>query len=114
LTGLVPEPTGPVYSATKSGVVSFTQALRVCKFKDMLYVLLHLFILQPIAKSDGVRVNCICPLLIDTDMVRVANQDIVIDERFRELVKHTPLLRSSSKCCKPIPRAHAVLAMHCY
>lgn len=40
LTGLVPEPTGPVYSATKSGVVSFTQALRVSKLKDMYVVYL--------------------------------------------------------------------------
>ncbi|XP_065883422.1 15-hydroxyprostaglandin dehydrogenase [NAD(+)]-like [Dysidea avara] len=68
--GLMPEPVAPVYSATKAGVVAFTESLR------------------SIAKSDGVRVNCVCPTFADTDMGKVA---LKVD-RIKEIVKHGALL----------------------
>ncbi|MDP6977577.1 MAG: SDR family oxidoreductase [Myxococcota bacterium] len=47
----VPLPPQAVYAATKAGVVHFT---RSC---------------VPLAESHGVRVNCICPGLVDTPMI---------------------------------------------
>lgn len=46
-----PLPPQAVYAATKAGVVHFT---RSC---------------EPLAQSHGVRVNCVCPGLVDTPMV---------------------------------------------
>ena len=48
----VPLPPQAVYVATKAGVVHFT---RSC---------------QNLFESHGVRVNCVCPGLVDTDMVK--------------------------------------------
>ena len=48
----IPLPPQAVYVATKAGVVHFT---RSC---------------APLAESHGVRVNCVCPGIVDTDMVR--------------------------------------------
>ena len=42
----------PVYSATKHGIVGFTRSLKDC------------------SKSDGVRINALCPGLVDTKLVR--------------------------------------------
>jgi len=53
----VPLPPQAVYVATKAGVVHFT---RSC---------------APLHESHGVRVNCVCPGLVDTDMVRESGDD---------------------------------------
>ena len=53
----VPLPQQAVYVATKAGVVHFT---RSC---------------EPLAESHGVRVNCVCPGLTDTDMVQETGTD---------------------------------------
>ena len=42
----------PVYCATKHGVVGFTRSLKDC------------------SKSDGVRINALCPGFVDTKMIR--------------------------------------------
>lgn len=49
--GLMPLPEQAVYAATKAGVIHFT---RSC---------------APLAASHGVRVNCVCPGLVDTPMI---------------------------------------------
>jgi len=46
-------PGDPVYAATKAGVVLFTQSL------------------APLA-AEGIRVNCVCPGIVDTPMLRGA------------------------------------------
>ena len=43
LAGLMPLPVAPVYAATKAGVVNFSRSL------------------EHVAKTHGVRVNCLCP-----------------------------------------------------
>jgi NAD(P)-dependent dehydrogenase (short-subunit alcohol dehydrogenase family) len=53
----VPLPPQAVYVATKAGVVHFT---RSC---------------APLSESHGVRVNCVCPGLTDTDMVQESGAD---------------------------------------
>ena len=42
----------PVYSATKHGIVGFTRSLKDC------------------SKLDGVRINALCPGLVDTKLAR--------------------------------------------
>ena len=54
LAGLTGYPTDPVYGASKGGVVLLTLSL------------------APLALSDGIRVNCVCPGITDTPMVRRA------------------------------------------
>jgi 3-oxoacyl-[acyl-carrier protein] reductase len=53
----VPLPPQAVYAATKAAVVHFTKAC------------------APLAGSHGVRVNCVCPGLVDTPMVRDSGRD---------------------------------------
>jgi len=43
------------------------------------------------AKTDGVRVNCVCPTWINTDMGKMAMSDS--DDRVKEMVKRSTLLR---------------------
>jgi 15-hydroxyprostaglandin dehydrogenase (NAD) len=52
LAGLSGYPPDPVYGATKGGVVMLTLSL------------------APLAASHGIRVNCVCPGITDTPMVR--------------------------------------------
>ena len=64
---------GPVYSASKHGVVGFTRSLQGCSV------------------SDGVRVNCICPEFVDTQLV---NESLgFLDEESKEFILKTGLLR---------------------
>lgn len=59
--GLLPIPDGPVYAATKAGVVNFTRSLA------------HL------AGQDGIRVNAICPSFTDTPLVRSNGENRVAE-----------------------------------
>ena len=43
------------------------------------------------AKTDGVRVNCICPTWINTDMGKMAMYDTT--DRVMEIAKRATLLR---------------------
>jgi NAD(P)-dependent dehydrogenase (short-subunit alcohol dehydrogenase family) len=51
MAGIVGYPPDPIYTATKAGVVMFTHAM------------------GPLA-AEGIRVNCVCPGLVDTPMLR--------------------------------------------
>ncbi|HEY8492211.1 MAG TPA: SDR family oxidoreductase [Dehalococcoidia bacterium] len=51
IAGLQPFPPDPVYTATKHGVVGFTRAL------------------APLKEEAGIRVNCVCPGVVDTPLV---------------------------------------------
>ena len=70
-------PFGPVYAASKHGVVGFTRSLQGCSF------------------SDGVRVNCICPEFVDTSLVKDGLS--FLDEESKKFVLKTGLLRYTSK-----------------
>lgn len=78
-----------MYSATKAAVIAFTQALRVNIYYLFNFCIVN--VLQPMAKTDGVRVNCICPTWINTDMGRMVISDS--SDRVREAVKCATLLR---------------------
>ncbi|MGB2694623.1 MAG: SDR family oxidoreductase [Dehalococcoidia bacterium] len=54
--GLVPMPTGPVYAATKAGVVHFTRSLAFLS-------------------AEGIRVNAVCPSFTDTPMIQPAGEE---------------------------------------
>ncbi len=52
MAGLYPHSLDPIYGAAKAGVVNFTHSL------------------APWAPERGIRVNCVCPGIVDTPMVR--------------------------------------------
>lgn len=81
----VPLPPQAVYAATKAGVVHFT---RSC---------------APLLESHGVRVNCVCPGLVDTPMVLETGDGSVADW-LRPVYDGVTLLR-------PEEIADAVLAL---
>lgn len=54
MAGLYPHPLDPIYGAAKAGVVNFTYSL------------------APWAAEHNIRVNCVCPGIVDTPMVRRA------------------------------------------
>lgn len=54
--GLVPMPTGPVYAATKAGVIHFSRSLAFLA-------------------AEGIRVNAICPTFTDTPMIAEAGEE---------------------------------------
>jgi NAD(P)-dependent dehydrogenase (short-subunit alcohol dehydrogenase family) len=56
LAAFIGFPPDPVYAATKAGVVMFTHSL------------------GPLA-AEGIRVNCVCPGVVDTPMLRRAQGD---------------------------------------
>jgi NAD(P)-dependent dehydrogenase (short-subunit alcohol dehydrogenase family) len=72
LSGVDPKKKFPVYSATKHGVVGFTRSL-----KDR-------------SESDGVRINALCPGLVDTKLAR----DWMEDQPAAESEKIRPFLLS--------------------
>jgi NAD(P)-dependent dehydrogenase (short-subunit alcohol dehydrogenase family) len=63
LIGLYPMAAAPVYSAAKAGVVNFTRSL------------------ADLAVDSGVRVNAICPELVDTPMALAMGDDVVAELR---------------------------------
>jgi 15-hydroxyprostaglandin dehydrogenase (NAD) len=63
LIALHPMATAPVYSAAKAGVVGFTRAL------------------ASLGDEDGIRVNAICPELVDTPMALAMGEDVIADLR---------------------------------
>ena len=52
MAGLYPHPLDPIYGAAKAGIVNFTHSL------------------APWATERKIRVNCVCPGIVDTPMVR--------------------------------------------
>ena len=60
---LGPHPNHPVYAATKAGVLNFTRSLT------------HL------EEESKIRVNCICPWLVATDLARHAAELMTGEER---------------------------------
>ncbi|MPZ23127.1 MAG: SDR family NAD(P)-dependent oxidoreductase [Dehalococcoidia bacterium] len=73
MAGVEPWPGDPVYSAAKGAVVFFTRALAA----------LH--------ESTGVRVNCVCPGVVDTPMVR-RGMETVRDPEVREYFETLPMI----------------------
>jgi NAD(P)-dependent dehydrogenase (short-subunit alcohol dehydrogenase family) len=63
LIGLHPMAEAPVYSAAKAGVVGFTRAL------------------GDLAADSGIRVNAVCPELVDTPMALGMGEDVLTDLR---------------------------------
>jgi NAD(P)-dependent dehydrogenase (short-subunit alcohol dehydrogenase family) len=80
MAGINPWAMDPVYSATKGGVVFFTKAL------------------EWMAERYGIRVNCVCPTLVETPLLADAS-----DERIQGLLQVTRL--------KPEDVARAVLRL---
>lgn len=56
LSGINAYPPDPVYAATKHAVVGLTRAL------------------GPLLESDGITINCICPGIVDTPLLREGGQ----------------------------------------
>lgn len=62
LIGLHPMAAAPVYAAAKAGVVHFTRSLA-----DL--------------ADEGIRVNAVCPELVDTAMAHALGEDVLADLR---------------------------------
>ncbi|MEX2237967.1 MAG: SDR family NAD(P)-dependent oxidoreductase [Dehalococcoidia bacterium] len=76
MAGLEPFPADVVYSAAKGGVVFLTRSL------------------APLAE-EGIRVNCVCPGMVDTAMVRQGREesaDDPIDPEMRQIIESLPLI----------------------
>ena len=83
-SGIYPMPYAPVYSATKHGVIAFTRALKVLS----IYIIgsfFSIFIFMQYLKSDGIRINCICPFVVDNALGR-AGLDIMPDKYKKEIL----------------------------
>jgi 15-hydroxyprostaglandin dehydrogenase (NAD) len=65
--GLYPMAESPVYSAAKAGVVGFTRSL------------------ADLASDSGIRVNAICPELVDTPMGVAMGEKVMADGEMAEL-----------------------------
>lgn len=88
LAGLVAYAADPIYAATKHGVVGFTRALSFLK------------------EEANIRVNCIAPAFVDTELPRRRLGDMPGDERARweATLARTPMIAASDV-------ADAVLAL---
>lgn len=63
LIALYPMAAAPIYGAAKAGVVAFTRSLR------------------SLARERGIRVNAICPELVDTAMAEPIGEDVLQEAR---------------------------------
>ena len=63
LIGLWPMPSAPVYAAAKAGVVNFSRSLAY------------------LAEESNIRVNAICPELVDTRMARALGEEVLEELR---------------------------------
>jgi NAD(P)-dependent dehydrogenase (short-subunit alcohol dehydrogenase family) len=93
VSGLLGAVEGAVYSASKGGVVNLTRALAI-------------------ELAPDIRVNCVCPGWVDTDMLRRDYVDLADDpaEAEREAIDEAPLKRVATP--EEIARAIAYLASH--
>jgi len=63
MIGLWPMPSSPVYAAAKAGVVNFSRSLGY------------------LAEESGIRVNTICPEIVDTPLIAVLGEEVLADAR---------------------------------
>jgi NAD(P)-dependent dehydrogenase (short-subunit alcohol dehydrogenase family) len=93
VSGLQGSPEGAVYSASKGGVVNLTRALAI-------------------ELAPDIRVNCVCPGWVDTDMLRRDYVDRADDPAAaeREAIDEAPLKRVATP--EEVATAIAYLASH--
>ncbi len=93
VSGLQGSEEGAVYSASKGGVVNLTRALAI-------------------ELAPHIRVNCVCPGWVDTDMLRRDYVDLAEDPAAaeREAIEEAPLKRVATP--EEIAKAIAYLASH--
>jgi NAD(P)-dependent dehydrogenase (short-subunit alcohol dehydrogenase family) len=93
VSGLLGSVEGAVYSASKGGVVNLTRALAM-------------------ELAPDIRVNCVCPGWVDTDMLRRDYVDLAADPAAaeREAIDEAPLKRVATP--EEIAKAIAYLASH--
>lgn len=74
MAGLAGWPGDPIYTASKGGVVLFTAALALLK------------------EEANIRVNCVCPGVVDTPLLRKASEDFEEQRRVAEALERLPVL----------------------
>lgn len=88
IAGLMGYAPDPIYAAAKHGVVGFTRSMEHLK------------------AEANIRVNCVCPGVVDTPMVRLDDRNLTTEERMQRdaFLKSIPLIA-------PETIAEAVLAL---
>lgn len=76
VAGLIAYAPDPIYAAAKHGVVGFTRSL------------------QHLLPEANIRVNCVCPGVVDTPMVRFEDRNLTAEEKAQRdaLLKTMPLM----------------------
>jgi NAD(P)-dependent dehydrogenase (short-subunit alcohol dehydrogenase family) len=75
LAGIIGFATDPVYAATKGGVVLFTASL------------------APLKDELNIRVNCVCPGIVDTPMLQRASEAPEQEQQVAEWMRSIPLIQ---------------------
>lgn len=76
LAGIIGFPPDPVYAATKGGVVLFTASL------------------APLKDEANIRVNCVCPGIVDTPMLHRSQEAMPEEEpQLAAMLRNLPLIR---------------------
>ena len=73
MAGLYAWPGEPIYSASKAGVVFLSRAL------------------APLNEQYGIRVNCVCPGVVDTPLVR-RGIELAEDEEIKKAMENMPMI----------------------
>jgi NAD(P)-dependent dehydrogenase (short-subunit alcohol dehydrogenase family) len=76
IAGLMAYAPDPIYAAAKHGVVGFTRSMEHLK------------------AEANIRVNCVCPGVVDTPMVRLEDRNLTTEERMQRdaFLKSIPLI----------------------
>ncbi|HXF51111.1 MAG TPA: SDR family NAD(P)-dependent oxidoreductase, partial [Dehalococcoidia bacterium] len=79
MAGIIAYQPDPIYGATKHGVVGFTRALAYLK------------------DEANIRVNCVCPGVVDTPLLTKGTDDLTPEERAQRdaIISRMPLIPAS-------------------
>ncbi|XP_041375951.1 15-hydroxyprostaglandin dehydrogenase [NAD(+)]-like [Gigantopelta aegis] len=79
MTGILPNPYGPVYTASKYGIVGFSRS----------------WAMNPDIIKNGVRINVLCPSFVDTNLFADLNSDNCLNvPALKAMIQHVGVMTS--------------------